>query len=326
VEKEREPSRLRRLIAALPYLIPVGILLTVAIVIVLIAIGAYSREWEWTGFLGKTLWDWMHLLLVPIILALGGLFFTQMERRDSARAQKLTQEQIRQTQVRLERDAEQALRDSALERYGQSTQRFMQAVDQLGADKLEIRLGGIYSLERTAQEDRDYHWPIMELLSTFVRETAPRRPPISSEEWVEEIYPPRPDIQAVLSVIGRRAVYHRTDSSVEYGIIDLRDTDIRRADLQHAYLQGANFQGADLQEANLQGATLQEANLRGATLQRANLQGANLQGARRITEDQIEWTLGSNETKLPEDLNRPELWSKSIEEQVKIIREHMSRD
>ena len=41
------------------------------------------------------------------------------------------------------------------------------------------------------------------------------------------------------------------------------------------------------------------------------------------TEDQIEWTIGSNETKLPEDLNRPELWSKSLEEQERIVREHI---
>ncbi len=41
------------------------------------------------------------------------------------------------------------------------------------------------------------------------------------------------------------------------------------------------------------------------------------------TEDQIEWTIGSNVTRLPEDLNRPELWSKSLEEQERIVREHI---
>jgi hypothetical protein len=41
------------------------------------------------------------------------------------------------------------------------------------------------------------------------------------------------------------------------------------------------------------------------------------------TEDQIEWTIGSDETRPPEDLNRPELWSKSLEEQERIVREHI---
>jgi hypothetical protein len=35
---------------------------------------------------------------------------------------------------------------------GQITDRFSKAIDQLGSDKLEIRLGGIYALERIAQE------------------------------------------------------------------------------------------------------------------------------------------------------------------------------
>ena len=40
-----------------------------------------------------------------------------------------------------------------------------------------------------------------------------------------------------------------------------------------------------------------------------------------MTEDQIEWTIGSNETKLPEGLNRPEWWSKSFKEQSTIVRQ-----
>ena len=44
-----------------------------------------------------------------------------------------------------------------------------QVIDQLGSESLEIRLGGIYSLERTALENRDYHWPIIVLLATYVR-------------------------------------------------------------------------------------------------------------------------------------------------------------
>jgi hypothetical protein len=35
--------------------------------IVLIMAG-YGFDWGWTGFPGNTLWDWMHLLLVPFVL------------------------------------------------------------------------------------------------------------------------------------------------------------------------------------------------------------------------------------------------------------------
>jgi hypothetical protein len=50
------------------------------------------------------------------------------------------------------------------------TERFSKAVEQLGSDKLEVRLGGIYSLERIAYDsDRD-HWTIMEVLTSFIQE------------------------------------------------------------------------------------------------------------------------------------------------------------
>ncbi len=34
-----------------------------------------------TGFLQKDLWDWLALLIVPIVLAVGGYFFRRAERR-----------------------------------------------------------------------------------------------------------------------------------------------------------------------------------------------------------------------------------------------------
>jgi hypothetical protein len=57
----------------------------------------------------------------------------------------------------------------------QITERFTRAVDQLGSDKLELRLGGIYALERIARDSQPDHWPIMEILTAYVRERAPGR-------------------------------------------------------------------------------------------------------------------------------------------------------
>jgi hypothetical protein len=48
---------------------------------------AYFHEWRWTGLVTfpgydkKTLWDWLDLLIVPAVLALGGYLFTRSERR-----------------------------------------------------------------------------------------------------------------------------------------------------------------------------------------------------------------------------------------------------
>jgi putative effector of murein hydrolase LrgA (UPF0299 family) len=44
------------------------ITLTAATVFVLIVLGGYLESWRWTGFTGNTLWDWLHLLLLPLLL------------------------------------------------------------------------------------------------------------------------------------------------------------------------------------------------------------------------------------------------------------------
>jgi hypothetical protein len=108
--------------------------------------------------------------------------------------------------------------------------------------------------------------------------------------------------------------------------------DLTWADLTWANLAGANLRGANLTQANLTQAYLGSADLREATLQGAELQGTNLHGAicagvnlqdaQGMTQDQIKWTIGSNETQLPQGLKLPKWWNKSVEEQVKIFNEH----
>lgn len=65
-------------------------------------------------------------------------------------------------------------------REGQITERFTRAIDQLGNmdnsgnPRLEIRLGGIYALERIDKEspERAYHGTVMEVLTAYVRGNA----------------------------------------------------------------------------------------------------------------------------------------------------------
>ena len=123
-----------------------------------------------------------------------------------------------------------------------------------------------------------------------------------------------PDIRAILDVIKRREEEH-VPARYRIQYLDLRGTDLR----------GANLRGTNLRRANLWGANLQDANFQDANLEGADLEDANLQGARGLTQDQIEWTIGSKETKLREGLTPPKWWDRSFEEQVKIVSEHISQ-
>jgi hypothetical protein len=103
---------------------------------------------------------------------------------------------------------------------------------------------------------------------------------------------------------------------------DQRYNKLQGANLRGANLQGANLQYFNLFVADLQGANLQGANLESTELFAANLQGANLLGAKGLLQEQIEQAIGNETTKLPKrvGLRRPEAWSKSFEEQIRLPR------
>ena len=139
------------------------------------------------------------------LLAIIGIYMAHRRIRALERQVQIGQEQLQVAQE------------------GQITERFTRAIEQLGSDKMAIRLGGIYALERIANDsDKDY-WPIMETLTAYVRENAPWReqsPRMRGEEdsGEKQIVAERPcsplgrrpknkpatDIQAVLTVLGRR--------------------------------------------------------------------------------------------------------------------------
>jgi hypothetical protein len=45
-----------------------GILALAAVAWVVTIIGGYALKWEWTGYQGNTLWDWLGLLLLPLVV------------------------------------------------------------------------------------------------------------------------------------------------------------------------------------------------------------------------------------------------------------------
>jgi uncharacterized protein YjbI with pentapeptide repeats len=178
---------------------------------------------------------------------------------------------------------------------GQITDRFTKAIEQLGKPELDVRLGGIYALERIANDSERDHWPIMEVLCTYVREHAKSvQEQASSNQWEpsdvrgpaiepyleSQLEHPTADIQAILTVLGRRnRTYEKPKQQLQLFRADLRGADLRGADLSGANLRGANLQSANFVGANLGGADLNTADLRWANLRWANLNHANLNDA-----------------------------------------------
>jgi uncharacterized protein YjbI with pentapeptide repeats len=181
-----------------------------------------------------------------------------------------------------------AQRTVQLTEEGQVTDRYTKAIGQLGSEKLDVRIGGIYALERVASDSARDHPTVMEVLAAFIREHSREQwPPASSVQPGAELSgrTTRPDVQAALTVIGRRNTRQDRQpidltranlTRANLTNADLTNADLTRATLADANLTCANLTGATLTGANLTGATLTDATLTGAVLADANLTGANL--------------------------------------------------
>jgi hypothetical protein len=170
---------------------------------------------------------------------------------------------------------------------GQVTERFTRAIDQLGHAELDVRLGGIYALERIANDSPNDRTTIAEVLTAFVRGHAPWPPTLAGQylanapiDQVPELQVRAPDVQAALTVLGRRHPLPKSRGRLDLEATDLRKARLEDADLQDASLFNANLQEALLDAANLQGAILYNVNLQGALLADAQLQRANFDGAK----------------------------------------------
>src|SRR3712207_2731713 len=89
---QRIASRLRGVVSSVQTIVVnhwLALLIMVLILFVLVALSivicGYLYEWRWTGVLNKTFYDWLELLIVPVVLGIGGYVVaravTQSEQR-----------------------------------------------------------------------------------------------------------------------------------------------------------------------------------------------------------------------------------------------------
>jgi hypothetical protein len=187
-------------------------------------------------------------------------------------------------------------------REGQITDRFTRAIDHLGSGTLDIRIGGIYALERLALNSPSDRSSVTRILTAFVREHAPwlvgaPGGPVHPTPEVDDKLPwlsnRANDVQAAMHVLARRPV-HRGEPRLLLTRTDLRgiylpdarldEAFLRRVNLARAWMPGIHLErsemgDADLRRAKLRGAYMSQADLRDAHLQQADLRNAVVRGA-----------------------------------------------
>jgi hypothetical protein len=115
-------------------------------------------------------------------------------------------------------------------------------------------------------------------------------PEMGSGRWT------RPDVQAAVTVVGRRAV----NRDIQAQPIDLYRAVLISANLRGANLRGVTLRGATLRRADLRDAILGDADLRGVTLRDARCDGADLTGAKWPKSAPLPegWKLGAGSDRL----------------------------
>ena len=206
---------------------------------------------------GKTLWDLLQLLIIPLVIAGSGYWFNLTMSRNG------------------QRNALDNQQDTALKDYIDKMSELL-LLKEWNESQPENKVHKI-ARTRTLTVLRRLDANRKSIVLQFLYENGL----INKDKFIIDLQ------EADLSeaYLGSNNRYHGAnlgDAHLRYVNLSkamLRLTILQGANLQHTNLRGANLITAFLQGANLQDADLQDANLQGADLQGANLQGANLQGA-----------------------------------------------
>ena len=211
-------------------------------------------HWEWvvssSGESGST-------ILRNLGFVYGGLIAIWVAVWRSVVADRQAEASKRQAESSLQ--LAKAAQDQAdTSQHGLLNERFQRGAEMLGSPVLSVRLGGIYALQRLAEEEPEqYHIQIMLLLSAFVRnpnmeggnDASPMA--FTPDPKIKEV---REDVLAAMRAIGTRSA---------------ADIELEEKANFHVNLIGAYLAFANLTDANLTRAYLLNVNLTGAVLSKA---------------------------------------------------------
>jgi hypothetical protein len=226
-------------------------------------LSTHGQTLEWTGLAKavitslqtKTFWDWLDLLLLPLVLASGLLLL--ITSRQQIERQRSEEDALVEREI-----ASDQQKEEAIQAY------FDRIADLLLKDKLSK-----YSPEEVKTVARIRTLTVLRGLDPkrkgrilmFLKDSGL----IDREAVIDLCGADLSGISAAFASLGR----------VNIGDANLSGADLQGAGLGKSYLSGTNLRGANLAGANLAGADLFEADLSGANLSGAKLNGANLNGA-----------------------------------------------
>jgi hypothetical protein len=213
--------------------------LAVVIVLIILSILGYIFNWGWTGLgpyispphpndsdfqRGKTLWDWLQLLIIPAVLAVAGYLINLTISRSEGDASD--------KRAKTEREiAQDNQRESAFQTY----------LDRMSELLLKEHLG---ELPSDGMLNPEY-----EGVRKIARVRTLRVLPLLDNERKRN----------VIQFLYESSLINKENTIIHLNEADLRNASLDEAQLKEANLSEAKLMGADLSRANLEGANLHEA-------------------------------------------------------------------
>ena len=257
---------------------------------------AYFRRWPWTGFVtpapddgperasphpGKTLWDWLQLLVVPLVLA-AAAFWLNEEQRQRVQSQEAARAD------RQELIAAESRRDGALRDYLQRMSELVLEHDRRDRSARSRALTLTRTLTVTVLPQLDARRK--GIVVQFLGEAGLVRTSPQGRDMLDGANLQKASLERMvlddLNFTGADLRGARLDGAL-LGRTLFRFADLRRASLREAFTDRTNFAGADLRRADLseagpaddKNAVFAFACLSGARFRGANLIGAVFDGA-----------------------------------------------
>jgi uncharacterized protein YjbI with pentapeptide repeats len=231
---------------------------------------------------GKTLWDWLSVLGVPLSLAILGYWLQMLQQN---RAIALAEEQ----KERDEKLAENQRKIAADETKEEVLQRYFDRLSELLVDKNLLAIAA--KKDQATDEERELLASAMDVvrartLSILRRfEKDPERKTSVMRFLIEagfirqlHLYLSGADLRGV-DLSSGADLCNANLMKADLSNADLSNASCSRANLSNANLSDANLMDADLSNSNLSSANLSNADLRRANLIEANLSSANLMDA-----------------------------------------------
>jgi uncharacterized protein YjbI with pentapeptide repeats len=304
---QEEPEPPKQIERTRPLLLRVGLVFLILCSIVALILIGYQVNWTGFGRLvspqvqnnqgftrEKTLWDWLDLLIIPIVLAVGGFLLNREERkreRQAADQRAAIERRLAEERAEVDRhlahdNAQELALETYLDRMSDLTLREgLMAEEPSEAVRNVARVRTLTILRRLDGMRKATvigflaesgliaaNKPIINL-----RGAAFANVELAGEEFVGidlcGVDLSGANLAAtILSIPGDKAS-------------NLSQARLQRANLRHAWLRGADLSMADLTGADLSGADLSEANLKAAKFTGAVLRKAQIRNA-VLTDDQ----------------------------------------